>query len=75
MTDPNTTSARVLELAEEFLGRYRRGQRPSIKEYTDRYPELAAEIREVFPAVAMMEHVAPYGESLAGGGAADPPPA
>jgi hypothetical protein len=60
-------SGLVLELAEEFLERYRDGQRPSLKEYTGRHPELAAEIREVFPAMAMMEHIALADESLAGG--------
>ena len=37
-------------LAEEFAERYRRGERPGIREYTDRYPDLADEIRELFPA-------------------------
>jgi tetratricopeptide (TPR) repeat protein/serine/threonine protein kinase len=56
----------VLQLAEEFLERYRQGQRPSLKEYIDRHPELAAEIKEVFPAMALMENVALADESLAG---------
>ena len=56
----------VLELAEEFLDRYRKGQRPPLKEYIDRHPELADEIREVFPAMAMMEQIALADESLAG---------
>ena len=56
----------VLELAEEFLERYRHGQRPSLKEYIDRHPELAGEIREVFPAMAMMENIALADESLDG---------
>jgi serine/threonine protein kinase len=38
-------------LAEEFAQRYRRGERPSLKEYLDKYPDLAGEIREVFPAM------------------------
>src|SRR5262245_22927921 len=59
-------SGLVLELAEEFLDRYRAGQRPPLKEYIDRHPELADEIREVFPAMAMMEHIAIADESLAG---------
>ncbi len=42
-------------LAEEFADRLRRGEHPSLKEYTDRYPELAAEIRELFPAMVEME--------------------
>ncbi len=48
----------VVELAEEFLDRYRNGERPTLKEYTDRYPQLADEIREVFPALAMLEKIA-----------------
>jgi eukaryotic-like serine/threonine-protein kinase len=45
----------VEELAEEFLERYRAGERPSLSEYIHRYPELAQEIRELFPALVMME--------------------
>ena len=56
----------VLELAEEFLERYRQGERPALKEYIDRHPELADEIREVFPAMAMMENIALADESLDG---------
>jgi serine/threonine protein kinase/WD40 repeat protein len=42
-------------LAEEFLVRYRRGDRPTITEYVVRHPELADQIRDVFPALVMME--------------------
>ncbi len=66
MSASESRSGIVLQLAEEFLDRYRRGERPSLKEYIDRHPELAAEIKEVFPAVAMMENVALADESLAG---------
>jgi serine/threonine protein kinase len=59
-------SGLVLELAEEFLDRSRRGERPSLKEYIARHPTLADEIREVFPAMAMMERVALADWSLAG---------
>jgi hypothetical protein len=38
-------------LAEEVADRYRRGERPAFKEYTDRYPELADDIREILPAL------------------------
>ncbi|HLJ94567.1 MAG TPA: protein kinase, partial [Gemmataceae bacterium] len=31
------------------------GERPSLTEYTEKYPELAAEIRDLFPALVMME--------------------
>src|SRR5215472_6685470 len=44
-------------LAEEFADRYRRGERPALQEYIDRHPELAADIREFFPALVEMEQV------------------
>jgi serine/threonine protein kinase/WD40 repeat protein len=66
MSTSESRSGVVLELAEEFLERYRQGQRPSLKEYIDRHPSLADEIREVFPAMAMMEKIAVADESLAG---------
>src|SRR5262245_29786693 len=58
------------------LERYRRGERPPLKEYIDRHPNLAAEIREVFPALAMMENIAVADDSLAGAPpeAPEPPP-
>src|SRR5262245_35079011 len=67
MSASESKSAAVLELAEEFLERYRQGQRPSLKEYADRHPDLAAEIREVFPAMALMENIALVDDSLAAG--------
>jgi WD40 repeat protein/serine/threonine protein kinase len=54
----------VLELAEEFLERYRKGERPPLREYVERHPDLASEIREVFPAMAMMEKIAVADDSL-----------
>jgi WD40 repeat protein/serine/threonine protein kinase len=45
------------QLAEEFAERYRRGERPSLREYTDRYPDLADEIQELFPALVEVEQV------------------
>jgi hypothetical protein len=66
MSDSESRSAIVLELAEEFLDRYRKGERPPPKEYMDRHPELAAEIKEVFPAMAMMENIAVADESVEG---------
>ena len=47
--------ARVDELAEEFAERYRRGERPALEEYVDRLPEMADEIRELFPAMVEVE--------------------
>src|SRR5262249_38641058 len=56
----------VDRLAEEFLERHRRGERPAIAEYVARYPEWAAEIREVFPALVMMERLKPTPDDLTG---------
>jgi eukaryotic-like serine/threonine-protein kinase len=42
-------------LADEFAERYRRGERPSLQEYIDRYPDLADDIRELFPAMVEIE--------------------
>ncbi|MBI3409190.1 MAG: protein kinase [Planctomycetes bacterium] len=53
------------ELAEAFLERYRRGERPSITEFTARAPEHADEIRELFPALVVMEQAAPAVTSAA----------
>jgi WD40 repeat protein/serine/threonine protein kinase/Flp pilus assembly protein TadD len=42
-------------LAEDFIARKRRGEKPTLSEYTEKYPELAADIRDLFPALLMME--------------------
>jgi len=42
-------------LATEFAERTRTGAQPAIEEYARRYPHLAAEIREYFPTVAILE--------------------
>jgi eukaryotic-like serine/threonine-protein kinase len=52
-----TPASHVEELAESFVARFRRGERPSIAEYTRRYPELAGQIEEIFPALVAIEQV------------------
>jgi serine/threonine-protein kinase len=44
-------------LAQEFMDRKRRGEEPTLQEYIDRHPELGDEIRELFPALLMMENL------------------
>src|SRR3954452_17875491 len=56
----------VDRLAEEFLERRRRGETPAIAEYVERDPEWADEIREVFPALVMMEQLKPTPDDLTG---------
>ncbi len=43
------------QAAEEFAERYRRGERPSLREYQDRHPDLADEIGDLFPALVEVE--------------------
>jgi serine/threonine protein kinase/tetratricopeptide (TPR) repeat protein len=63
--EPSAESARerdpVEQLAEDFLDRYRRGERPALSEYAARLPEHADEIRELFPALLLMEQACPEG--------------
>ena len=67
----------VEPLAEEFLRRRRRGERPTPAEYAARHPEHAGRIRELFAALELLEGLKPIPEdhegawegSGAGGGA------
>src|SRR4051794_12131742 len=51
-------------LAEDFLKRKERGEKPTMAEYISKYPALADEIRDLFPALLMMEDLG--GSSLVG---------
>jgi tetratricopeptide (TPR) repeat protein len=53
-------------LATEFADRLRRGEHPSLTEYVERYPEHADDIRELFPALALVEHYKPEAKDLLG---------
>src|SRR5262245_50837923 len=58
---PASSSERdpVEQLADEFLERFRRGERPALTEYTQRYPQWAERIRKVFPALVLLEGIRP----------------
>jgi WD40 repeat protein/serine/threonine protein kinase len=43
------------QLAESFLARFRAGEQPSLTEFAAAHPELADQIRELFPALVEME--------------------
>ncbi|HUE71327.1 MAG TPA: protein kinase [Pirellulaceae bacterium] len=47
-------------LAEEFVERFRRGERPAVSEYEARFPEQAEAIRDLFPALVIMENLKPH---------------
>src|SRR5204862_5319905 len=49
----------VEELAEEFVARHRRGERPSPVEYAERHPQWAERIHALFPALLLMEQHKP----------------
>jgi eukaryotic-like serine/threonine-protein kinase len=56
MSDDSASSADPFgEIADEFVDALRQGQRPSVEEFARRYPAHAAEIREMLPALALME--------------------
>jgi serine/threonine protein kinase/WD40 repeat protein len=61
MSDAPSELDPVEELADSFLERYRRGERPSLSEYTRQYPELAEQIRELFPALVVVEELGSLG--------------
>jgi hypothetical protein len=63
MEPPIPRRETVERLAEEFVERYRHGERPPLSEYISRCPEQADEIRELFPALVVMEKIAPDSES------------
>jgi serine/threonine protein kinase/WD40 repeat protein/Tfp pilus assembly protein PilF len=57
MSRPHSELDAVGKMAEAFLARYRRGERPSLTEYTRKYPELAEQIRDLFPALVVLEEL------------------
>jgi tetratricopeptide (TPR) repeat protein len=68
MIDSSSERYPLEVLADEFAERWRRGERPTVTEYTARHPDLAGEIRALFPAVVLMEDVKrsrPMGASAA----------
>ena len=57
MTDANSQRDPLEALIAEFMERQRQGENPSIDEYIRDHPELAADIRELFPTVAAVERL------------------
>jgi len=53
--DDTAQHERLAGLADEFAGCHRRGERPSVEAYAARHPALAAQIRELFPALLVIE--------------------
>src|SRR5438067_948033 len=56
MIDNNASAADPFgAIADEFVEAFRQGKRPSVEEFARRYPEQADEIREMLPALVLME--------------------
>jgi serine/threonine protein kinase/Flp pilus assembly protein TadD len=73
MSDCASSGDPLARLADEFVDRHRRGERPALTDYAARHPELAERIRELFPALVMLEDVRP-GPPAGGAAAAVGPP-
>jgi len=57
----------VGRIADEFLERLDRGERPEVEDYARRYPEAAAVIRQVFPALEVIRRPPRDGTALCEG--------
>jgi serine/threonine protein kinase/WD40 repeat protein len=56
MIDDDLSSADPFgDIADEFVEAFRQGKRPTVEEFARRYPAHADEIREILPALALME--------------------
>ena len=64
MKDNGSRADLIDQLAEEFLSRFRRGERPAVQEYAAKYPEHADQIRDLFPALVVLEQAAPATDTV-----------
>ncbi len=56
MTDSNPSGTDPFgAIADEFVEAFRQGKHPSVEDFARRYPAHAAEIREMLPALVLME--------------------
>ncbi len=62
MADSSDNRDPLDRMAEEFVARYRAGERPPLTEYTKRMPDRADEVRELFPALVELEQLKPSDE-------------
>ena len=69
-SDPSSDDRDPVErLAEEFVARHRRGDRPLPAEYAERYPQWAERIHSLFPALLLIEQHKPgVGDQSGGSG-------
>jgi serine/threonine-protein kinase len=66
-TTPSTGDSNlVAQVVAEWRERLQQGQQPDLSEYTARYPAIADELRELFPAVALLEDLKDDASNLTG---------
>jgi serine/threonine protein kinase len=53
----NPDDARVEALMDEFVRRYRDGERPTISEYARQHPDVVERIRELFPGLVYLGEI------------------
>ncbi len=59
MSESSSDANPLDALAEEFVARHRAGERPSLDEFIAHRPDLADDIRDLFPGLVLMEGVRP----------------
>jgi len=67
MTDSSADRDPLDRLAEDFVARFRAGERPSLEEYAAQLPDRAGEVRDLFPALVEMEQLKPVTADQTGG--------
>src|SRR5262245_44845237 len=67
--DPSTADP-FGQIADEFVAAFRQGKRPSVEEFARRYPQHAAEIRDMLPALVLMEQARSSDDAPGEGGKA-----
>src|SRR5579871_4446070 len=65
-TSDSSRDALLERLAEEFVERQRRGERPALSEFISRHPDLESEVRDLFPALVQIEKLKPAAGDLTG---------
>jgi serine/threonine protein kinase/WD40 repeat protein len=61
---PSSTDP-IGDIADAFVAAFRQGKRPSVEDFAGRYPEHAAELREILSALVLMEKAkSPKDDSL-----------
>ena len=64
--EPEQLAEKLDQLAGDFVDQHRRGQRPTIEDFATAHPDLAEQIRDLFPALLMMERVRPVSDDFPG---------